>query len=119
MAKNKNKAPKTQEVAAEVTVETVEAPVAKVPAPHNPAMIEWPTDIWGLTKDLKKEFLKAASRVGGQADKKALLDATLEIAHEHLEAKFEKDNAHLAARIEKAAAEEAAVAEESKEPTLF
>jgi hypothetical protein len=91
---------------------------AEVPADvsHNPSQIEWPTDIWGLTKDLKKAFLAAASRVSGQADKKELVDAVLKIAHRHLEAKYSKDSAFRAARIEKAKAEEEA---NTEQPTLF
>lgn len=135
MAKNKNKQPKaeakvvieapaietvaieaTEEVKADISPVKERRPESIEGISHNPALIVWPTDIWGLTKDLKKEFLRAASRIGGQADKKALLDATLAIAHAYLEAKYTKDASLLNARIEKLAADEAAATEQ---PTLF
>ena len=72
---------------------------------HNAALIEWPTDIWGLTKDLKKAFLVVASRINGQEDKKELVDAVLRVAHLHLEAKYTKESELRAARIAKAEAE--------------
>jgi len=130
MAKNKNQAPKApkaevvEEVqapatetaeATEIVVEAPEAaPATTLPAkvreaapvviPSNAALIEWPTDVWGLTKDVKKAIISATARVSGQADKKALLDNVLRIALAHLEARFEADNTLRAKRIEKAAA---------------
>lgn len=135
MAKNKNKAPKdtkpevveapaiaTEAVdaveASENPVEAPEAPSATTPpekvrraapvvAVSNPALINWPTDIWGITKDVKKAIVAATARVNGQADKKAVLDSVLRIALAHLEARFEADSTLRAKRIEKAAADAA------------
>lgn len=95
-------------VTKDISPAKVRRPMSLDSISHNPALIEWPTDIWGLTKDLKKEFLKAASRINGQADKKALLDSTLAIAHAHLESKFKKDASILDARAKKEMAEEKA-----------
>lgn len=55
----------------------------------NPTQIPWPTDKWGMTKELRKAVLMAASRLRGDADKKALLDETLNVAAEFIEVNFE------------------------------
>lgn len=57
----------------------------------NPATLFFPTDKWGVTKDLKKAFIALASRVAGDASKKALVDETLKVLVTHLNVKFESD----------------------------
>lgn len=76
------------------------------PAPkvsHNVSMLEWPTDIWGLTKDLKSALTYIASRINGQPDKKELVSKVLEIGTAHIEAKYALESEQRAARIAKEA----------------
>lgn len=95
-----------------------EVPAATAPAiSHNPAFLEWPTDIWGLTKDVKKAFVVLANRVKGQPDKMELVERTLEVALGHLNARYQHDNELRAARQEKA--EAAAKAGEPEAPIQF
>lgn len=53
----------------------------------NPTYLQFPTDTWGLTKDLKAALVAVASRVGAHPDKKALVDECLRIGVGHLEAR--------------------------------
>ncbi len=64
---------------------------ANTGANSNPTNLVFPTDRWGVTKDLKKAFIYTASRVAGDEAKKQLVDDTLAILLEHLEAKFKVD----------------------------
>ena len=57
----------------------------------NVANLVWPTDQYGLTKDLKTAVTQLASRVAGHPDKKQLVDAVLIIAIAHIKAKFDGD----------------------------
>jgi hypothetical protein len=57
----------------------------------NAALLSFPTDKWGLTKDVKKAITHMASRIAGDPGKKALADATLKILLEHLELKVTAD----------------------------
>lgn len=73
-------------------------PVRKSPTPTrgtalsaNAALLAFPTDKWGLTKDVKKAITHMASRIAGDPGKKALADATLKILLEHLELKVQAD----------------------------
>lgn len=56
-----------------------------------PQAIIWPTDIWGLTKDLKAALTSLSSRLAGSPDKKALFDETLKAGLAYLEVKYEAD----------------------------
>lgn len=87
------------------TKKAVKPEAKKAPVSHNPTFLEWPTDVWGLTKDLKKAVVALANRVKGQPDKKALVEATLEVALAHIEARYTHDSKLREARIEKAEAE--------------
>jgi hypothetical protein len=60
---------------------------------HNAMKLTWPSDPWGLTKDLKGAFTSLASRIAGDEAKKALVDEVLKVGLGHLQAKFEHDNA--------------------------
>lgn len=119
MAKNHNpnkatEKPKETQKATEATnlpAEAVKAPALDVPA--NAALIEWPTDKYGLTKDVKKAIVALASRIGGHTDKKALADETLAIGLAHIEAKFAMETKQRAKKLAKLAAE--AEAEEATE----
>lgn len=77
----------------------------------NPTLLPWPTDPWGLTKDLKYAITQLGSRIAGHADKKALVDAVLAIGLEHLELKYKQDAAIRAKRIQ--AAKDEAVQEDA------
>jgi len=110
------------EVIDEVTPEatTVEAEEATQVVSHNPTFVEWPTDLWGLTHDLKAAFVAAASRVQGALDKKRLVDEVINIGRLHLEAKFTVDAKVRQAAIDAVVAEnEAKEAEEPAQKELF
>lgn len=68
----------------------------------NASLIEWPTDIWGMTREYKAAVLALASRLNGAEDKKALFDATQEIALQFINDKFEHDKALREAQTEQA-----------------
>lgn len=88
-----------------VAEEAVEAPLAKVKKAHtNAAMLDWPTDVWGLTKDLKLAIIQVASRVNGHEDKKELVDTVLEVGLDFLQAKYREDNKVRKQKLAEAAA---------------
>lgn len=60
----------------------------------NARFLAFPTDKWGVTKDVKKSMVSMASRIGGDAQKYALAKATLEILMSHMDQKFEADKAY-------------------------
>ena len=77
--------------------------VAEAPARNTNAMaIKWPTDPWGFTRELRKAVCIAASRCAGSEEKKRLLDNTLEVAMEFLDASHEKKAGRKAALMDKA-----------------
>lgn len=57
----------------------------------NPALLSFPTDKLGITSGLKKEFIKAASRVGSDKGTLKLIEDTLDILNDHLEARFKEN----------------------------
>lgn len=72
---------------------------------HNPTFLMYPTDKWGLTKDLKAAFASVASRIAGSSDKKALVDEVIRIGLGHVEAKFSVDKIKRDEQMAKAQAE--------------
>lgn len=58
---------------------------------HNRAMLEFPTDRWGLTGAVKKEVINMASRIAGDPLKYKLAQEVMAVLQEHLELKFEVD----------------------------
>lgn len=85
----------------------------------NPALIEWPTDLFGITSEFRKAVLALGQRVAGHEDKKAVVDATLLVAVQYLEAKFAQDNDALVAfRVAAQAELEAEQAETEEDPQL-
>lgn len=60
----------------------------------NATLLEYPTDRWGLTKDVKTAMTELASRIGGQEDKYNLAKEVLKILNDHLELKFKADKAY-------------------------
>lgn len=60
----------------------------------NPALLDFPTDRWGITKDIKTAITRAASRIAGDEGKKALVDEVLRILVLHLNAKYKQDHAY-------------------------
>lgn len=58
---------------------------------HISTLLEFPTDQWGLTKDLKTALIAVASRVNGHPDKLELVEQTLEVLLVHLKAKYRND----------------------------
>lgn len=107
MSKKKNKPQ-----AAKQEPKTAPAPKAEpakaAKAPHkntNPMAIKWPTDPWGFTRELRTAVVKASTRCAGSAEKKELLDATLAVAVEFLDASHEKKAEKKAVLMEKARSE--------------
>lgn len=60
----------------------------------NPALLQFPTDRWGLTKDLKKAVTQLTSRIAGDPAKKELADAVFKVLMEHYEIRFKQDKAY-------------------------
>lgn len=79
----------------------------KVKMDANPTKIAWPTDKWGFTRELRKAVLTTATKLKGDADKKRLLDETLEVAIEFLEVNYESSQRARKRALDKLAAREA------------
>lgn len=95
------------EVPAEVAVEVapVETPVtpekptkgkkataaAALEVSHNGLLLDWPTDVWGFTRELKAALIATASSCRGSPDKKAILDRVMAIGLAHIDAKYKND----------------------------
>lgn len=77
--------------------EDTEAPVNPVSA--NPAQVEWPTDQWGMTAELRKSGLRAAGSCRGNQEKLDLFLATLRVLAQHALARLESDRAELADQL--------------------
>jgi len=60
-------------------------------ASANPADLQFPTDTWGFTSDIKKAVLRAASTIRGQDDKHNLMLQTLSVLAAHIVARKPKD----------------------------
>jgi hypothetical protein len=58
----------------------------------NPALLAFPTDRYGITKDIRKAMISTASRIAGDANKKDLVLQVMKILLEHIELKFVADN---------------------------
>jgi hypothetical protein len=84
------------------------AKVTKVKMDSNPTKINWPTDKWGFTRELRKAVTLTAAKLKGDADKKRLLDDTLEVAIEFLEVNFESSKRERKRMLDKLAAKDAA-----------
>lgn len=69
----------------------------------NPALVEFPRDQWGMTSELRKAGLRAASSVRGNPEKQALLLQTLRVIAQHSQARLQSDADALIARGEKIA----------------
>lgn len=74
--------------------DTTTTPATRPEVPEvstNPALLEFPTDKWGYTSNMRKELLRAASTIKGQPDKAALYLATLDLIRAHVVARFKVD----------------------------
>lgn len=67
----------------------------------NPAELQFPTDPWGFTSEIKKAALRAAGTVRGQDDKHMLLLGTLAVLMAHVKARLTSDKATQAEIIER------------------
>ena len=65
----------------------------------NPALIVYPTDVWGMTTDLKAAVKFLAARVCGCPEKYKVVQDTLTIALEHMRVRYEEDKARLEADV--------------------
>lgn len=70
----------------------------------NVAQIQYPTDIWGFTSGLRKEFALITGKLNGHAIKTALLLATLAIMASHVNKRRAKDDNTRTARRGRVAA---------------
>lgn len=70
------------------------------PISSNPTLVEWPSDVDGITGDLKRALVDAAGRLNGRQDKLEILLATIRVGVLHTRARFAsqvEENAHSAA----------------------
>lgn len=90
----------TVEVKADVTVEeTLYAEVTETQVYGNSHTVPWPSDPYGFTSEFKAAFTKTVSRMAGDAQKREVLDATIEVALKHLAVKFKRDHQERQERI--------------------
>lgn len=73
----------------------------------NQAMVEFPRDQWGITSELRKAGLRAASSIRGDEEKMKTFLATLRVLGAHAAARFNGDGEAIKARAERIAAREA------------
>lgn len=62
-----------------------------IEVPSNATLIEWPTDQYQLTRDVKSASVKAAGRINGSRDKLLVLVNVHLMAIEHAKAKYLAD----------------------------
>lgn len=62
--------------------------MAKNEVPSNPSLVDWPTDLDGITSKLKEGLLDALGRMNGRQDKLDIIMATLKIGVGHTHARF-------------------------------
>ena len=55
----------------------------------NPALIEWPTDLDGVTSLLKHAVTTTAGNMNGREDKRDIILKVLAVASEHVLARFD------------------------------
>jgi hypothetical protein len=67
----------------------------------NPAELQFPTDRWGFTSNIKKEVLKAASTIRGQQDKTDLVIAVLAVLLQHIKLRQPVDAAIAATSLQR------------------
>lgn len=132
MSKNKNKQPQKPMAPKPVEAPKVQAPAPKemqkfqsVPAKEhkpskntNPMAIKWPTDPWGFTRELRTAVANTARRLAGDAEKKKMLDRTMLLAVDFIEAKYAEDQAKRVRTGEKIRAKEEAKANPSAPKTV-
>lgn len=61
------------------------------PVSHNPAMVEFPSDVWGFTAALREAGLQTASRIIGNDEKHKLFMDTLRVLAAHAHARLDSD----------------------------
>ncbi len=105
-------------VSTNTSADALKALLAKVT--DNPATLEFPTDRWGFTSEIKKVVLKRAASVRGQEDKHNLLMATMAILMAHIKARYPKDKEAFALMLAdvEAAAQERAPRERVSAPAI-
>ena len=57
----------------------------------NGSLIRFPSDRFGVTKDIKRAVLHAASRIAGNKEKKELVLTAIDMLVEHVNLKFDAD----------------------------
>lgn len=99
--KAKAKKTVTKKVTAKPKAEAPQIDMSKA----NSANLVWPTDIWGVTRGLKKELTKVISRCAGHPDKMKMLDELLAEAEKYRLARDAETTARFKAMAEKAKAD--------------
>lgn len=61
----------------------------------NLSLVVYPTDVWGLTSQMKQAMEHVAARVCGSDDKYQLVQDTLKICEEYLRVRYLDDKARL------------------------
>lgn len=65
----------------------------------NPAQVEFPADVWGMTTELRKAGLRVAGSIRGNEEKLRVYLATLSILGAHAVARVDDDKASNADRL--------------------
>lgn len=65
----------------------------------NPAAIQWPSDQWGFTSEVRKAISLAAGKLGGSKEKEALLIGTIMVGLAHVKKRSEKDKRNRELRL--------------------
>lgn len=60
----------------------------------NPALLPFPADRWGVSRDIRRAMISTSSRIAGDTNKYELVKEVLEILIKHMEAKYEADRAY-------------------------
>lgn len=84
---------------------------AKNTVSPNPAQIDWPRDVDGVTSELKKAITNAARRMNGRADKRDVILAVLEVGIGHVNARHDSQQVANAETVKWRAEQEAAANE--------
>lgn len=77
----------------ENVTEVLDAAGKKITA--NASELVFPTDVWGLTSQMKASILNVAGRVCGSDDKYQLAQETLVVLQEYLRVRYMDDKARL------------------------
>lgn len=72
----------------------------------NSALLEFPTDQYGITRELRRTMIDIGSRLNGDIEKLELVVVTLDLLQKHLQARYDEVVAAREAAAELEAAKE-------------